>query len=115
MDRLGQLINTPGTHAISVSAVITNHSRLKDVYQYLSQFPFRNINISCVRPLYDRKESKYGLSEYQMNQYLEDMRGLALEYVNLLFNGFALPIICLREKYSSCGTMSAVTMPALRE
>ncbi len=91
MDRLGQLINTPGTHAISVSAVITNHSRLKDVYQYLSQFPFRNINISCVRPLYDRKESKYGLSEYQMNQYLEDMRGLALEYVNLLLNGVRPP------------------------
>ena len=91
MDRLGQLTNTPGTHVISVSAVITKHSRLKDVYQYLYQFPFKNINISCVRPLHNRKENKYALSEYQMDQYTEDMRGLALEYVNLLLNGVRPP------------------------
>ncbi len=91
MDRLGQLINTPGTHVISASAVITKHSRLKDVYQYLSQFPFKNINISCVRPLYYSKENKYGLSEYQMDQYLEDMQELAREYLDLLLNGVRPP------------------------
>ncbi|MBU7018585.1 MAG: 4Fe-4S cluster-binding domain-containing protein [Theionarchaea archaeon] len=86
MDRLDKVLRTPGFHTISVSSVVTNHSRLRDVYRYLYQFPFRNINISCVRPLYN-KENRYPLSDHQKVQYLEDMREIALECLDLLLKG----------------------------
>lgn len=86
MDRLNQLLRTPGFHTINVSSVVTNNSRLRDVYRYLYQFPFKNINISCVRPLYN-KENRYALSDYQKVQYLEDMQKIALECLDLLLKG----------------------------
>ena len=97
MDRLDKLINTPGSHTINVHSVITNHSRLRNIYRYLSQFPFQNINISCVRPLYN-KENKYALSDFQEVQYLEDMRELALECLDLLLKGIRPPYYIFEKK-----------------
>lgn len=87
LENLQKLINATGEHKVSVSSVITNRSRLKDAYEYLSQFPLTEIKLSYVRYLNEIEERKYALSESQRNQFIEDMRGLAKECLNLLLEG----------------------------
>ncbi len=84
---LQKLIEAKGKHKISVSGVITNKGRLKDVYQYFSQFPLRDIKLSYVRYLDETEEQKYALSDAEKTQYMEDMREIASECLNLLLKG----------------------------
>ncbi len=90
-ETLKRLVEAKGRHKISVSGVITKHSRLKDVYAYFSQFPLRDIKLSYVRYLDENEEKKYALSETQKEQYTEDMRELALECFDLIMKGVRPP------------------------
>jgi uncharacterized protein len=64
---------------------------LKDAYDYLSQLPLKDIKISYVRYLDEDEESKYALSEPQKRQYMEDMRYLARECLDLIMKGIRPP------------------------
>lgn len=86
-DALQKLITAKGRHKISVSGVITNRGRLKDIYEYFSQFPLRDIKLSYVRYLDDEEEQKYALSPSQKLQYMEDMREIAKKCLELIMNG----------------------------
>lgn len=90
-EALQKLIDAKGNHKVSTSGVVTNQGRLKDAYQYLSQFPLRDIKLSYVRYLDENEEKKYALSESQKKQYMEDMRDLALECINLIMKGARPP------------------------
>lgn len=84
---LQNLVDAKGRHKISVSGVITNTGRLKDIYAYFSQFPLRDIKLSYVRYLDENEEEKYALSQLQKQQYMEDMRELALECFDKIMKG----------------------------
>ena len=84
---LQKLVDAKGNHKISVSGVITNQGRLKDIYAYFSQFPLRDVKLSYVRYLDENEEKKYALSDSQKNQYMEDMRELALVCFDLIMEG----------------------------
>lgn len=84
---LQKLIDAKGRHKISVSGVITNKGRLKDIYEYFSQFPLRDIKLSYVRYLDENEEKKYALSDSQKTQYMEDMRDLARDCFDQIMKG----------------------------
>jgi uncharacterized protein len=90
-DVLQKLVQAKGRHKISVSGVITNQGRLKDIYAYFSQFPLRDIKLSYVRYLDEHEEKKYALSESEKEQYMGDMRELALTCFDLIMNGIRPP------------------------
>lgn len=84
LDRLQNLIEAAGTHTVSASGVITNRGRLKTAYEYLSRLSLQDIKLSYVRYL---ERSEYALTDMQKEQYLEDMRDIARECVELLLQG----------------------------
>lgn len=86
-EALQKLIDAKGRHRISVSGVITNKGRLKDVFEYFSQFPLWDIKLSYVRYLNENEEKKYALSRAQKEIYMEDMREIALECIDQILNG----------------------------
>jgi uncharacterized protein len=88
---LQKLVSAKGKHKISVSGVITNMGRLKDVYTYFSQFPLRDIKLSYVRYLDETREKDYALSAAQKHQYMEDMRDISLQCFDLLMKGVRPP------------------------
>lgn len=88
VDRLQTLMDTAGCHKISVSGVVTNRGRLKTAYEYLSELTLKDIKLSYVRYL---NESEYALTDVQKKQYKEDMRGIALECLELLLKGVRPP------------------------
>ena len=90
-DVMQKLVQAKGRHKISVSGVITNQGRLKDIYAYFSQFPLRDIKLSYVRYLDEHEEKKYALSESEKDQYMEDMRELALTCYDQIMNGIRPP------------------------
>lgn len=98
VNRIQKLINTKGIHTVSASGLVTNYSRLKDTHQYLSQFPFKNINISCVRPLYNNEKNTYSLTDGQKKQYLKDMQMLARECFNVIMKGVRPPYYIFEKK-----------------
>ena len=90
-EALQKLIKAQGNHKVSASSVITNQSRLQNVYEYLSQFPLKDIKISYVRYLDEGKERTYALSESQKREYMADMKDLAVECLNLIMKGVRPP------------------------
>ncbi len=89
LDQLNKLINVvDGKKKVSVSSVITNRGRLKSTYKYLSQFPLKDIKVSYVRYI---NESEYALTNIQMEQYMKDLRDIAIDCIELISQGIRPP------------------------
>jgi uncharacterized protein len=88
---LQKLIKTPGRHKVSVSGVVTGKGRLKDSYEYLSQFPLKETKLSHVHYLNECDAVTYKLSDKKKEAYMEDMRALAWECVDLISKGVRPP------------------------
>lgn len=88
---LQKLIETPGKHKVSVSGVVTGKGRLKESYEYLSQFPLKETKLSHVHYLNECDAVTYKLSDAKKEEYMKDMRVLAWECVDLILKGVRPP------------------------
>lgn len=91
LKNLQKLLDAEGKHRVSVSGVVTNQGRLKDMYEYLSQFPLWDVKLSYVRYLDESEAKKYALSSRQKQVYLEDMRWLAQQCTDSILKGVRPP------------------------
>ncbi len=84
LKNLKNLLATEGIHHVSASAVITKDHRLRDAYEYLSQFDFKDVKISYVRY---QDGGEFALSESQKQLYLKDMREIAKDCLEKISRG----------------------------
>jgi uncharacterized protein len=91
LQNLLKLLNTERKHRVSVSGVITNQGRLKDIYEYLSQFPLWDVKLSYVRYLDESEAKQYALSDHQKVVYLSDMKWLAQQCAESILQGVRPP------------------------
>ncbi|WP_456474596.1 radical SAM protein [Candidatus Pyrohabitans sp.] len=83
-NNLKKLLATEGIHHVSASAVVTRDHRLRDAYEYLSQFDLRDIKISYVRY---QDGGEFALTESQKQLYLSDMREIARDCIEKISRG----------------------------
>lgn len=84
MANLNRLLSAKGRHHVSVSGVITHNSRLKEVYDYLSTFGFKDIKLSYVRYLED---CEYALTNSDKETYISDMKEIANDCLRMIMQG----------------------------